>query len=173
MTIAAATRRVRVLLTSTHSDAHTWNLIYLQLFCEELGHEVINLGACVPAELLLSSWRRHDPDVVVVSSVNGHGYFDGLGIAAAVRRQPDLCGTPMAIGGRLSTAPAQESTGGIGSARRQRLRDAGFDLVLDDGDTAKLAAFLGSAACLPSVTAAGRAHATAGLGGTALSEEGR
>ncbi len=144
MTFVAAPRRVRVLLTSTHSDAHTWNLVYLQLFCEELGCEVVNLGACVPIELLLSSWRRHDPDVVVVSSVNGHGYFDGLCTAAAVRRHRDLCRTPMVIGGNLSTAPAPDGTGGIGAARRRQLRHAGFDLVLDDGNTAKLATFLAS-----------------------------
>jgi methylaspartate mutase sigma subunit len=142
MTIAAARRGVRVLLTSTHSDAHTWNLVYLQLLCEELGHEVVNLGACVPVDVLLDNWRRHAPDVVVVSSVNGHGYVDGHGIADAVGMHQDLRHTPMVIGGMLSTAG--NAGDGIGAARRQRLLAAGFDLVLDDGNTAELAMFLAS-----------------------------
>ncbi|BAU88404.1 methylaspartate mutase [Streptomyces laurentii] len=51
----------RVLVSSVSSDSHTWNLVFLQLLLEDLGHEVTNIGACVPDELLIAECRRHRP----------------------------------------------------------------------------------------------------------------
>ena len=39
-----------VLLTGASSDAHTWNLVFLQLLIAEHGFRVTNLGPAVPAE---------------------------------------------------------------------------------------------------------------------------
>jgi methylaspartate mutase sigma subunit len=114
-----------VVVTSLASDAHTWNLVYLQLVLEELGHRVVNLGACVPDQLLVSECVRHSPDLVVVSSVNGHGFHDGTRVIAALR--PRLTAA-VVIGGKLGT-------GGSDGARHRaaRLREAGFDAVFEDG----------------------------------------
>ncbi|MGW7413543.1 cobalamin-dependent protein, partial [Streptomyces sp. NPDC054863] len=57
----------RVLVSSVSSDSHTWNLVYLQLVLEELGHEVRNIGACVPDDLLLEECLAHRPALVVIS----------------------------------------------------------------------------------------------------------
>lgn len=116
-----------VVVTSVSSDSHTWNLVVLQLFLEELGHRVHNLGACVPDELMISECLRLRPALIVVSSVNGHGRHDGLRLIGQVRNQPELAGTPMVIGGKLGIS-------GPGSERsRSQLKAAGYGAVFEDG----------------------------------------
>lgn len=127
-----------VLVTGTASDAHTWNLIFLQLYCEERGARVVNLGPCVPDDLLVTTCRRVTPDLVVVSSVNGHGYADGLRAVRAVRRQPGLATVPMVIGGKLGT------DGPLRSGQVDDLLDAGFAGVFDGGDLSGFDALLAS-----------------------------
>lgn len=131
-------RNKNILLTGTASDSHTWNLVYLQLLLEESGHRVHNLGPCVPDDLLVGVCADREPDLVVVSSVNGHGYRDGLGAVRALR-DAGLT-TPVVIGGKLGVA------GEVDPRRRARLLDAGVDAVFDDGDVARLHAYLGSLA---------------------------
>lgn len=46
-----------VLVSSVSSDSHTWNLVFLQLLLEEMGHEVTNIGSCVPDDLLIEECR--------------------------------------------------------------------------------------------------------------------
>ena len=119
----------RVLLTSTSSDAHTWNLVFLQLLMTEHGHEVHNLGACVPVELLVSEPLRIRPDMLVLSSVNGHGLLDGRRAIRAIRRVPALDAVLAVLGGKLTT------NGALSTAQWRALRSAGFDAVFT-GDTA-------------------------------------
>lgn len=64
-------------MASVASDSHTWNLVFLYLLLEELGFDVVNLGASLPDDILISECTRIEPDLVVISSVNGHGYNDG------------------------------------------------------------------------------------------------
>jgi methylaspartate mutase sigma subunit len=116
---------MQTVVTTTSSDAHTWNLIYLQLLLRERGHDVLNLGACVPDSLVVGACRRHRPDLVVVSSVNGHGANDGLRLIRRFRAVRELAATPVVIGGKLGTA-------GEGIAWAPRLREAGFDAVFDE-----------------------------------------
>lgn len=114
-----------VVVSSVASDAHTWNLVYLQLVLEELGHRVHNLGACVPDELLVAESRQLQPDLVVISSVNGHGLRDGTRLIARFRACPELSTTPVVIGGKLGI------TGPAGQHHRDQLRSAGFDAVVE------------------------------------------
>ncbi|SBT41222.1 cobalamin B12-binding domain-containing protein [Micromonospora narathiwatensis] len=116
-----------VLLGTVSSDAHTWNLVYLQLLLEEAGHRVINLGACVPEELFAAECHRHDPDLVVVSSVNGHGCTDGKRLAAVLRADPALADVPIVIGGKLGVA------GRLTGTQVDELFAAGYTAVFDDG----------------------------------------
>ncbi len=116
---------MNVLLSSTTSDSHTWNLVYLQLLLEEAGHRVVNLGACVPPDLLARACVDNRPDLVVLSTVNGHGHHDGPRSLAAVRAVPSLATTPVVIGGKLGTT-------GTDPARAVALRSAGFAEVFDD-----------------------------------------
>lgn len=117
----------RVLLGTVSSDAHTWNLVFLQLVLEEAGHQVINLGACVPVELFVTVCLDRRPDLVVVSSVNGHGFADGKLLAAALRREPALADIPVVIGGKLGV------DGSLTGAQVGELLAAGFNAVFDDG----------------------------------------
>lgn len=48
-----ADRTLEAILSSTSSDSHMWNLIFIQLVLEEHGYHVTNLGACVPVEALV------------------------------------------------------------------------------------------------------------------------
>ncbi|KJY31556.1 hypothetical protein VR44_17860 [Streptomyces katrae] len=114
----------RVLVSSTSSDSHTWNLVFLQLLLEEMGNDVVNIGSCVPDDLLIAECRRHRPDMVVISSVNGHGALDGERLITALRAEPDLSRLPVVIGGKLGTRGS--------SVFGQRLMDAGFDAVFED-----------------------------------------
>jgi methylaspartate mutase sigma subunit len=117
--------RQSVLVTSVSSDSHTWNLVYLQLLLEELGYRVHNLGACAPDELVVVECLRSRPDLVLVSTVNGHGHRDGARLIGRIRAHPGLRTTPVVIGGKLGIA-------GPGGARsRDELRAAGFDAVYE------------------------------------------
>jgi methylmalonyl-CoA mutase cobalamin-binding subunit len=118
----------RVLVSSTSSDSHTWNLVFLQILLEEMGHHVVNIGSCVPDDLLVAECRRHRPDMVVLSSVNGHGFLDGRRVITRLRREPDLASLPVVIGGKLGTRGGEQ--GSFGPA----LMAAGFDAVFEDTD---------------------------------------
>ncbi|ALO12778.1 Methylaspartate mutase [Streptomyces venezuelae] len=123
---------LKVIVSSVASDAHTWNLVFLQLLLEELGHRVANLGACVPDELLVAECRRQRPDLVVISSVNGHGANDGRRVIRELRGHPETAAIPVVIGGKLGIDGA-DSTDHAG------LLEAGFDAVFEEG--AGLASF--------------------------------
>ncbi|MBM0230756.1 cobalamin B12-binding domain-containing protein [Micromonospora sp. STR1_7] len=120
--------RLNVVLTTTASDSHTWNLIYLELLLQEWGHAVTNLGPCMPPELLLRRCRELTPDLVVVSSVNGLGFGEARTLIPLLRDCPELAETPVVIGGKLGTGVEDEA------AEAAELRAAGFDLVVNDSD---------------------------------------
>lgn len=124
---AQTTRRdTRILLSGVSSDAHTWNLVFLQLLLEEQGCEVINLGACAPDELVIDSVRLHRPDALVISSVNGHGHLDGARMIRKLRADPEVGDVPTVIGGKLGI----EGEGN--AALADGLLQAGFTMVLTD-----------------------------------------
>ncbi|QDY80718.1 cobalamin B12-binding domain-containing protein [Streptomyces qinzhouensis] len=122
-----------ILLTGTASDSHTWNLVYLRLFLEERGHRVTCLGPCVPDQLLVAACAESAPELVVISSVNGHGYRDGLSAVRSLRSAG--LRMPVVVGGKLGVA------GRTDPARRALLLEAGCDAVFDDGDVAALRAY--------------------------------
>lgn len=112
-----------VLLSTTSSDSHTWNMVFLQLLLEEAGHRVINLGPCVPDALLVKSAQLHRPDAIVITTVNGHGRTDGARVIRALREQPATRGIPVMIGGQLGI------DGPSSDEQVRGLLDAGFDAV--------------------------------------------
>lgn len=116
--------RPLALLTSVASDSHTWNLVYLRLVLEELGFRVANLGACTPDGLIVSECIRKKPELIVISSVNGHGRTDGMRVIRQLRACPRLAATPIVIGGKLGIRGLSDATA---------LRAAGFDAVFEDG----------------------------------------
>ncbi len=130
--VKPVTGRPTVIVTSMASDSHTWNLVFLQLLIEELGFDAVNLGACVPDDLLVSECRRLLPAMVVVSSVNGHGYRDGMRVIRRLRSYAELSDIPVAIGGKLGIS------GGHSNAQIDALLNAGFDAVFDDNEDSSL-----------------------------------
>lgn len=131
-----AAGRMTVLITTGSSDAHTWNLVFLQKVVEEAGHRVVNLGPCVPEDVLVDSCLRHKPDLIVFSSVNGHGLTDGLRVMDALRSAPGAAGVPAVIGGKLTTA------GALTEEQLGRLVAAGFSAVFDDASLPAFKALL-------------------------------
>lgn len=126
-TATPAAAGLAVVISSVSSDAHTWNLVFLQLLIEEWGHRVTNLGPCVPEALLVDECVRRSPDLVVVSTVNGHGFHDGLRLIGALRQCADTAQLPVVLGGKLGV------TGGQGAADRvATLIAAGYDAVFGD-----------------------------------------
>ena len=125
----APAERLTVVLTGTASDAHTWNLVFLQLFLAELGCDVVNVGACSPDSLVQDVCMRTAPDLVVVSSVNGHGAGDGARLARRLREVPALARIPLVIGGKLGTGDQPVDT--------TELAEAGYNRVFGE-DVAEL-----------------------------------
>ncbi|SDL08790.1 cobalamin B12-binding domain-containing protein [Nonomuraea jiangxiensis] len=119
--------RPRALVSGVASDSHTWNLVFLQLVCEEEGLDVVNLGPCVPDELLVTECVDQRPDLVVISTVNGHGYREGLRVVPKLRARPELADVPIVIGGRLGVTGRRED--GLAG----ELTAAGCDRVFDRG----------------------------------------
>lgn len=119
--------RGTVIVSSVASDSHTWNLVFLQLLIEECGYDVVNLGPCVPDELLVAECLARAPEMVVISSVNGHGYQDGMRVIELLRARAELDEIPFVIGGKLGTDGAE------GVSRVLELTRAGFDAVFEDG----------------------------------------
>ncbi|MCU1719026.1 cobalamin B12-binding domain-containing protein [Pseudomonas sp. 5P_3.1_Bac2] len=112
------------LLVTVESDSHMWNLVYLQLWLAEQGMSVTNLGSCTPVEAVLTALEQQRSQLLVVSSVNGHGYSQGLQLIRQVRkRHPHL---HCVIGGKLTTCEAQTL------AAQQDLLDAGYNQVFVD-----------------------------------------
>ncbi|MFL1381696.1 MULTISPECIES: cobalamin B12-binding domain-containing protein [unclassified Nocardiopsis] len=128
--------RAEILLSGTSSDAHTWNLVFLQLLLEEAGHRVANLGPCVPDRLLVDEALELSPRLIVLGSVNGHGHQDGLRAVTALRSRPELALVPVVIGGKLGV------NGPLGADRVRELTDAGFDAVFGDADIDAFVSYL-------------------------------
>ncbi|MFD4660499.1 cobalamin B12-binding domain-containing protein [Kitasatospora sp. NPDC058444] len=124
---AVVKRDAPVIVAGGTSDSHTWNLVFLQLLLEEMGFDVVNLGPCVPTDLLVSESLARRPVLLVVSSVNGHGFQDGIRMIGKVRERDELSAVPAVIGGKLAIAGAQSAD------QLAELIAAGYDAVFDDG----------------------------------------
>jgi len=120
---------MHALVAGVLSDAHTWSLVYIQLVLEEEGHDVTNLGACASPQRLVNACKRVIPDLIVISSVNGHGCSDALESIHAIRACSATAGVPAIIGGKLSVH------GGIRMDVNHSLIEAGFDRVFESSAT--------------------------------------
>ena len=99
----------RAVIATVPSDSHMWNMVYIELLLKEHGWEVINLGACTPPDLVVDTCLAERPDMLVISSVNGHGHIGGRKVIGAVRSHPELNYLPAVIGGKLGTLGANNS----------------------------------------------------------------
>jgi methylmalonyl-CoA mutase cobalamin-binding subunit len=98
---------LRCLLVTVESDSHMWNLTYIQKVLEEQGVVVRNLGCCTPVDHVVHQVKQWRPDVVVLSTINGHGYH---GVRVLLERlQAAGSAVPLVVGGRLSTTVADDT----------------------------------------------------------------
>jgi methylmalonyl-CoA mutase cobalamin-binding subunit len=118
----------RAVIATVPSDSHMWNLVYIELVLKENGWEVNNLGACTPAELVVEACLAERPDMLVVSSVNGHGHIGGRKLIGQIRNQPDLDYLPVVIGGKLGTLGANNSV------FVEPLKSAGYSAVFMEAE---------------------------------------
>lgn len=117
--------RFRCVLCTVESDSHLWNLVYLQKLLEEHGASVHNLGTCTPVDNVAAAIREDRPDLLVVSSVNGHG-FHGAQVLLTHLKASGL-EVACAIGGKLTTAVSDDDR------VRSELLELGFtDVFLGD-----------------------------------------
>lgn len=97
----------QVVLATTPDDSHLWNLVGVQLELEERGFAVTNLGQCTPVKLIAETLTAVVPELLVISSINGHGE---ISIAQMLRElTPVLLATDTRVvaGGLLATDQAQ------------------------------------------------------------------
>lgn len=113
----------RCLLTTIASDSHMWNLVFMELFMQERGFEVLNLGCCVPQDEVAAGIASFRPDVVLVSTVNGHGVAQGRELIEHVGGALDNARPVFVIGGKLSVEDS-----GLEGAAASLIR-AGYDAV--------------------------------------------
>jgi methylmalonyl-CoA mutase cobalamin-binding subunit len=126
----------KTLLTTIPSDSHSWGLVYLHLLLEEMGHDVINIGTCVPIDVLIEKCHQNKPDNIVISSVNGHGHLDGINMIRAIKQFPLLKNIRVVIGGKLGTQ-------GINNCKYiDKLLHEGFDAVFAENDIATFISFM-------------------------------
>ncbi|MEV4681883.1 cobalamin B12-binding domain-containing protein [Streptomyces kurssanovii] len=135
----ASAPSLRVVVSGLSSDAHLWNLVFLQLLLEERGHDVSNLGNVTPDATIIGACRDRRPDLLVISSVNGHGRLDGPRLIRALRASSELAAMPVVIGGKLGVDDRDHAEVAT------LLTAAGYDAVFDDaaegGPDAALARF--------------------------------
>ena len=92
----------RAVVTGLPSEAHTWGFVYLQLLLEEEGFGTRVLPSCTPFEVILRTCLEFEPDLVVISSTNGHGAFEGRSFIRDLRHAVPEFGGKIVIGGMLS-----------------------------------------------------------------------
>jgi methylaspartate mutase sigma subunit len=121
--------RRHAVLTTLRSDAHSWNLVVLERYLVEQRFSVRNLRVCVPPQAILQACLRERPALLVVSTLNGHGFVDGLRLIELVREHGELRDMRAVVGGLLGCEAARAGE------HAARLVAAGFDEAFPDGTT--------------------------------------
>jgi methylaspartate mutase sigma subunit len=85
-----------------------WNLHVVQEELEARGFEVLNFGPCTPTKLLAETVRDRRPQLVVISTINGHGEQSAIKIIETLKLYQAHRIGPIVIGGKLSTLPINE-----------------------------------------------------------------
>ena len=91
------------LLTTTASDSHTWNLVYLQLLLHENAISTVSIGPCAAVDDVLAAITKIKPSAVVVSTVNGHGAVQVRELLASAQQTIGASMPPVVVGGKLTT----------------------------------------------------------------------
>ncbi|MCE3230498.1 MAG: methylaspartate mutase [Alphaproteobacteria bacterium] len=120
---------LNVILTSTPSDSHTWNLIFMELFLQENGCSVRNLGPCVPFQEIHETLAGSFFDLVVISSVNGHLFQDAIKIITSFSRNGFAQLPPFVAGGKMGISEKNAAF------QRKKLVKLGYSDVFTESDS--------------------------------------
>src|SRR5260370_32047988 len=111
------------IIATVRSDAHTWNLVYLQLLLQQNDFTTHIVGPCSEPRAVVRACRQKTPTVLVMSTVNGHGYIDAPAFMRTLSLHiPDRT-FPVVVGGMLGINEADERR------KKQTLLACGFDAV--------------------------------------------
>lgn len=110
----------RALLLSISSDSHTWNLVYMQLLLGELGFDVVTAGCCVTPDELVELAHYKRPDLIVISTINGHGYVEAKLYVSHLKKHELVKHIPIVIGGNLTI------NGNLTAVQKKELIALGF-----------------------------------------------
>lgn len=121
--------KLNVILTGTPSDSHMWNLIFMELFLQENGCHVLNLGPCVPSMQIYDALEKSSYDLVVVSSVNGHLFQDAMNMIDPYSRNPSSHLPPFVVGGKIGISEKSATF------QKKKLMKLGYDDVFIEADS--------------------------------------
>jgi methylaspartate mutase sigma subunit len=93
------------IVATTPDDSHMWNLVGVQLKLEERGFIVKNLGSCTPPTEIAELVRDLKPDLLVISTINGHGVFSISAILETLQEYQMIRTAKIIVGGLLTTDP--------------------------------------------------------------------
>lgn len=121
--------KLNVILTGTPSDSHMWNLIFLELFLQENGCQVLNLGPCTPLEQVYRTLEKSFFDLVVISSVNGHLFQDAITMIASFPHLASPHLPPFVVGGKIGISEKSAMF------QKKKLLKLGYDDVFIEADS--------------------------------------
>ncbi|MDV8022647.1 cobalamin B12-binding domain-containing protein [Rhodococcus sp. IEGM 1330] len=117
----------RVLIVTTPSDVHSWNLVFLSLVVRDAGMSCRIVGPASQLDEIVVGAEEFAPDVVLVSTINGHGEFEAADVLNALREVCDPH-VPVLIGGILGVSHE------LRSSRRSALLSMGYTEVFEGAD---------------------------------------
>lgn len=85
------------------SDAHTWNLFYLDLILKESGFSSEVLGGCVNLKDITKKVSTSHWDIIVVSSLNGHFYLESQSVLKSIKKGLGASNPIIVAGGNIDT----------------------------------------------------------------------
>ena len=128
-------RPLSCLVCTVPSDAHIWNLVYLQKLLTEHGATVRNLGCCTPVDDVVAGCLSEPPDLLVVSSVNGDGHHGTRVLLRALAEHG--VDVPIVVGGKLTTAESDNDR-----VRRDLIGRGCVDVFVGDDAVTRFREFL-------------------------------
>ncbi|MDD4461897.1 MAG: methylaspartate mutase subunit S [Eubacteriales bacterium] len=122
----------KIVLGVIGADVHAVGNKILDYAFTSAGFEVINLGVMVSQEEFIAASIEAAADVIVVSSLYGHGELDCRGLRQKCD-ESGLSGIPMIVGGNLVVGKQQFNE------VEKRFLDMGFDRVFPPGTSPETA----------------------------------
>ncbi len=101
--------KLDVVVATTPDDSHSWNMHGVELELIDRGLRVLNLGPCTPIRLVAETLRDFRPQLLVITTVNGHGAASMPELMAELAKFQLLKSTSVIVGGILTVDVATAS----------------------------------------------------------------